>query len=200
MLSRVRMEASVAQVVFSSWGRNIVDNRSGAEQQDAQFRLPTAFDGTRPMEAFMGWDGFILFNKDVDVPVMAAEYMKRVQTQYCCGKCTPGKKGTRVLMDVLAAIIDGNGKESDLSVVGDLADLMQNCKCTLCQSATVPVFDAVNYFRADFMAYIDGSKKKAGDRFHYVDKLTAPCMDKCPAHLDIPAYIESIKEYQFGHS
>jgi len=189
----------VAQVVFSSWGRNIVDNRAGGAGTEAQFRLPVTYDGERPMAAFMGWDGIIVFNKDVDVPVMAAEYMRRVQTLYCCGKCTPGKKGTRVLMDALAAIISGKASEADLATIEDLADLLKNCKCTLCQSSTVPVLDAVKYFRNDFLAYINSAKKPAAE-FSYIDKYTAPCQDKCPAHIDIPAYIEGIKDYHFGHS
>jgi len=189
----------VAQVVFSSWGRTIVDNRKGGEAQDVSFRLPTTLDGERQIAAFMGWDGIILYDLKVDVPAMAAEYMKRVQTQYCCGKCTPGKKGTKVLADVLAAIIEGRATEADLDTVDDLADLLTNCKCTLCQSSTIPVLDAVKHFREDFLAYITGIRKPANVH-RFIDKYTAPCMDRCPAHIDIPAYIEAIKEYRFDES
>ena len=189
----------MAQVVFSSWGRNIIDNRAGGEIKEASFRLPTTLDGQQELAAFMGWDGIILYDKGVDVPAMAAEYMRRVQTLYCCGKCTPGKKGTKVLMDALAAIVAGNGTEADLAVIEDLAELLKNCKCTLCPSSTVPVFDAVKYFRDDFLACIDGSRKPAAAH-RYLHKYTAPCQDKCPAHIDIPAYIEAIKEYRFDES
>ncbi|MBI1921404.1 MAG: FAD-dependent oxidoreductase [Geobacter sp.] len=188
----------MSQVVFSSWGRNVVDNRSGGEPKEAQFRLPVTFDGERPLKAFMGWDGLIVFNRDTDVPAMVAEYMKRVQLLYCCGKCTPGKKGTRVLMDALQDIVSGRGSEALLSTIEDLTDLLRNCKCTLCQSATIPVLDAVKHFRDDFLAYISGARKPQPAA--YLDKLTAPCMDKCPAHIDIPAYIETIKEYRFNES
>ncbi|GAB7026908.1 FAD-dependent oxidoreductase [Geotalea toluenoxydans] len=189
----------MAQVVFSSWGRNIIDNRSGGEAKDAQFRLPVTYDGERPLAAFMGWDGLMVFDRNVDVPAMAAEYMRRVQTLYCCGKCTPGKKGTKVLMDTLAAILGGNATEADLDTIEDLTKLLENCKCTLCQSSTVPVLDAVKNFRNDFLAYINGGRKTSGE-FRYIEKYTAPCQDKCPAHIDIPAYIEAIKEYYFDHS
>lgn len=162
-------------------------------------RLPTTFDGERPIAAFMGWDGIIVHNRDVDIPLMAAEYIRRVQTLYCCGKCTPGKKGTRVLMDLLAGIIEGRGKEADLATVTDLHELMRDCKCTLCQSSTVPVIDAIAHFRDDFLAYIDGTRKLSAP-FSYIEKCTAPCQDRCPAHIDIPAYIEAIKDYQFAYS
>jgi formate dehydrogenase beta subunit len=189
----------VALVVFSSWGRNIIDNRKEEAPQETQFRIPTTFDGERPIAALMGWDGIILLNRDLDIPAMAAEYVKRVQTLYCCGKCTPGKKGTRVLMDIFSGIIEGRGKEADLAVVADMYELMRGCKCTLCQSSTVPLLDAVSHFRDDFLAYIYGAKKPSTP-FTFIEKQTAPCQDKCPAHIDIPAYIEAIKEYRFASS
>jgi formate dehydrogenase beta subunit len=102
-------------------------------------------------------------------------------------------------MDLLAAIIEGRGNESDLGRVADLHELMRGCKCSLCQSSTKPVLDAITHFREDFLAYIGGTKRNAV-QFSFVEKCTAPCQDRCPAHIDIPAYIEAIKEYQFGYS
>ena len=193
------MEVFVAQVVFSTWGGNTVDNRNvSGEPQAVSYRLPVAFDGERPLRAFMGWDGIILFDKDVDVPAMTAEYMKRVQTLFCCGRCTPGKKGTKVLMDLFQNVLNGSATEADLDTVSDLAELLKNCKCTLCQSATVPVFDAVTHFRDKFVAYLGGGCSPAPA--NYIHKITAPCMDKCPAHIDIPKYIEEIKNYQYGEA
>ncbi len=194
-----RGEVLLTQVVFSSWGRNIVDNRQGGEPKDVAFRLPVAYDGTQPLAAFMGWDGLIVFDPNVDIPAMAAEYMRRIQDLYCCAKCTPGKKGTRILTDLLASVLEGTASETDLEIVPDLADFMVNCKCTLCQSATVPVLDAVKHFRADFVARLTSGKKPESS-FRYVHKYTAPCQDKCPAHIDIPGYIEAIKDYRFDES
>ncbi|MEI6306179.1 MAG: NADH-ubiquinone oxidoreductase-F iron-sulfur binding region domain-containing protein, partial [Deltaproteobacteria bacterium] len=191
----------MAQVVFSTWGRNIVDNRNiSGEPNQVSFKLPVAFDGERPLRAFMGWDGIILFDKDVDVPAMTAEYMKRVQTLYCCGKCTPGKKGTKVLMDLLQRVLAGTAVEAELDKISDLADLLQNCKCTLCQSATIPVLDAVQHYRDEFVARMTDRRARKHADDEYIHKITAPCMDKCPSHIDIPKYIEAIKNYQFGES
>ena len=190
----------MAQLVFSSWGREIVDNRRGGDgvTEIFQKKLPVTFDGERSMAAFMGWDGLIISDPDVDVVAMAAEYAKRVQEDYCCARCSPGKKGTRVLQDTLARIVSGQGQEQDLAEIEALAGLLENCKCTLCMTSAVPVLDTVKYYREDYLAYIRGERR--AKPAEYKVKLTAPCQDKCPAHIDIPAYIEAIKDSRFDES
>ena len=191
----------MSKVAFSSWGRQVVDNRQGgdAEVEVAKKKLPVTFDGEKQISAFMGWDGLILNDSSVDVVAMAAEYAKRVQEDYCCAKCSPGKKGTRVMQDTLARIVSGKGKESDLDTIENVAELLQNCKCTLCMTSAIPIIDTVKHFRENYLAYIRGEKvaKKAVD---YKSKMTAPCQDKCPSHIDIPAYIEAIKNRRFDES
>lgn len=190
---------NLAEVVFSSWGGQIVDNRKGGEPQALAVKLPESYLQEGKIGAFMGWDGIILLDKDVDIVTMAAEYMKRVQEKYCCAKCTPGKRGTRVMMDTLARVLAGHGEERDLDTLAGLADLLENCKCTLCMTAAKPVLDSVKYFRDDYLAYLRGERKGKPAKVYH-DKLTAPCMDRCPAHIDIPAYVEEIKDYRHDKS
>jgi len=191
----------LSEVIFSSWGREIVDNRKGQPKplSELKIKLPAQYLEEGEVKGFIGWDGLILLDKTVDVVAMAAEYMKRVQEKYCCGKCTPGKKGTRVLQDTLARILVGHGQEEDLQIIEDLAVLLESCKCTLCMTAAIPVFDSIRYFRDDYLAYTRGEKTPSNG-LRYADKLTAPCMDRCPAHIDIPAYIEEIKDRRFDES
>jgi len=191
----------LAEVIFSSWGREIVDNRKGEAQalSALQIKLPTSYLDRGEIRAFIGWDGVILLDRQVDVVALAAEYMKRVQEKYCCGKCTPGKKGTRVLQDTLARIQAGHGQPEDLKIIEDLGQLLESCKCTLCMSSVVPVLDLVHHFPDEFSAYSRSEIKPMG-ALRYTDKLTAPCTDRCPAHIDIPAYVEDIKDYRFDES
>ncbi|MEA3544377.1 MAG: FAD-dependent oxidoreductase [Thermodesulfobacteriota bacterium] len=191
----------MSQVAFSSWGRQVIDNRQGgdAEVEVAKKKLPVTFDGEKQISAFMGWDGLILNDPNVDVVAMAAEYAKHVQEDYCCAKCSPGKKGTRVMQDTLARIVAGKGAESDLDTIENIAELLQNCKCTLCMTSAIPIVDTVKHFRDDYLAYIQG-KNKEKKAVNYKFKMTAPCQDKCPSHIDIPAYIEAIKDRRFDES
>jgi len=191
----------LSQVVFSTWGRNVVDNRKGGEADLAslKLKLPETYPDGKKVGAFIGWDGLVVLDPETDVVALAAEYMQRVQEKYCCAKCTPGKKGTRVLQDLLARILKGQGAEHDLDTITGMGSLLENCKCTLCMTSVIPVVDTVTHFREDYLAYINGHRQPKPD-LDYRDKLTAPCMDRCPAHIDIPAYIEEIKEYRFNES
>jgi len=191
----------LSQVVFSSWGREVVDNRQGGDKdvEVAKRKLPLTFDGSQEIAAFMGWDGLIVKDPEVDVVAMAAAYATRVQEEFCCAKCSPGKKGTRVLQDTMQRILSGQGEERDLEVIESLGDLLQNCKCTLCQTSVIPVVDTLRHYRADYLAYIRG-ERKPDPKHRYKVKLTAPCQSKCPAHIDIPAYIEGIKDRQFDEA
>ncbi len=187
----------MSQVVFSSWGQNVVDNRRGGEADLAslKLKLPATYLDQGKIGAFMGWDGIVLLNKETDVVAMAAEYIQRVQEKYCCAKCSPGKRGTRVLQDTLARIVAGKGREADLETIEGLASLLENCKCTLCMTAAVPIFHSVKHFRDDYLAYIRGEKTAQPAKI-YKEKLTAPCTDRCPAHIDIPAYVEELKDFR----
>jgi len=187
----------LSQVVFSSWGQNVVDNRHGGEADLAslKLKLPATYLDQGKIGAFMGWDGIVLLNKETDVVAMAAEYIQRVQEKYCCAKCSPGKRGTRVLQDTMSRIVNGKGCEADLDTIESLATLLENCKCTLCMTAAVPVFHSVKHFRDDYLSYIRGEKTLPAGK-SYKEKLTAPCTDRCPAHIDIPAYVEELKDFR----
>ncbi len=44
------------------------------------------------------------------------------------------------------------------------------------------------------------SKHYDNKSINYIAKVTAPCSDMCPAHVDIPAYIEGVRDMQFEDS
>ncbi len=191
----------MTQVIFSSLGKNIVDQRQGGEIDLAslKLKLPETYQDAGKIGAFIGWDGLLVLDRGVNVVALAAEYIKRVQEKYCCAKCTPGKKGTRVLQETLRRIVGGQGREEDLGTIEALGELLKSCKCTLCMTSVKPILDSVKHFRDDYMACIRGQSKAQPAR-DYRDKLTAPCMDRCPAHIDIPAYVEHIKDYRYDES
>ena len=188
-------------VVFSSWRDQIIDNRGKAPGEFLEpkgVNIPADYDKEAGIKGFMGWDGLVIRDPGVSVVDMVRAYLEAVQGE-SCGKCVPCRVGTKVMLDVMNRVADGRGKMADLDTLKRLGAFIRGgSKCTVGQTGTKPVLDAIEYFRGDFEEVIKGKKKVA--RGTYKVKLTAPCMSACPSHLDIPTYIEYIKEGKLEES
>ncbi len=72
-----------------------------------------------------------------------------------CGKCTPCRIGTRVIVDRLEKIIAGEGEPHDLEVMRAAADTMvKTSLCGLGQAATNPVTSSLNYFLSEYEVHV----------------------------------------------
>jgi NADH:ubiquinone oxidoreductase subunit F (NADH-binding) len=68
-----------------------------------------------------------------------------------CGKCTPCREGTEVMVEILGRLNRGEGEQRDIQVLEELSNVMRiSSLCGLGQSAPVPVMDSVKYFRKDY--------------------------------------------------
>jgi NADH:ubiquinone oxidoreductase subunit F (NADH-binding) len=75
-----------------------------------------------------------------------------------CGKCTPCREGTEAMVEILQRLAHGDGEQSDLQALEDLGNLMSvSALCGLGQSASIPVFDTLKYFRKDYENRIEQS-------------------------------------------
>jgi formate dehydrogenase beta subunit len=80
--------------------------------------------------------------------------------------------------------------------------MMTTSKCEIGITVPKPILDLMNYYEADFSDLIDNQKesKHYNQEVKYIAKVTAPCTDMCPAHVDIPAYIEGVRDMIFDES
>ena len=190
-------------ILFSSWGGNIVDNR-GKEAQEYepldQLQLPDYFQQDEKIKALMGWNGFILRSEDVDIIDLCQNYLKAVHDySKDCGKCNYCKTGFEELMEVLDDIRNGEATEEDLEFVESASEaIVDSSKCSIGKSGPIAFRQALKYFNDDFQKAISGDKKVTVGT--YRSKMTAPCVDACPLHLDVPKYIELIKDAKFDES
>ena len=191
----------MAEVIFSYWAGELVDNRGkGPEErkEPEKLRVPEEYRPGVPIKAFMGWDGLCVRDPAVSVVDMCRAYMEAVQKE-SCGKCFPCRVGTKVIAETLDRICQGEGRVEDLSLMEGLAQaIRKSAKCNLGQTAPVPLLVALEHFRDEFMEVI--TKKKVVPKGTYKAKATAPCLNACPSHLNIPTYIECIKEGDFTKS
>jgi len=185
-------------LLFSSWGGQVVDNRGKAAQAfkpAGQAPLPEYFKADEKIKALMGWYGIALRSADVNVVDLCREYMLSVH-KTSCGKCVPCRTGTGIMAGTLKRICDGGGQPQDLDRLQTLARTVSaTAKCSIGQTGPVAILHALDYFSGAFREALDS--RAAIAKGSYRSSVTAPCMDACPIHLDIPAYVESVREGKF---
>lgn len=196
----------MSKVYFSTWNGELVNNVGKPEEEweESAYNLPAQYDDHRESKAFIGWDGVSLFNADVDVIRLAMEYAAQYQEySEACGRCAPGRWGGRILYDQLDKIARGEGSISDLDHLREIGASMQvTSKCEIGKTVPNPILDLMEHFEHEFMACINEQKpsKHYNEKVGYIAKITAPCTDACPAHVDIPGYIEGVRDLRFDDS
>jgi len=191
----------MGKILFSSWQGQVIDNRGKPQEEFEEVpgvNLPLDYNGEGQIKAFMGWDGLAIRDADVNIVDMCRAYMEAVQNE-SCGKCVPCRVGTRVILTVLKRITDGHGTRADLDEMESLGVMIrESSKCQVGQTGTVALLYCLQYYRDEFLELIDNKKKAPIGT--YCAKTVAPCSNACPAHLDIPTYVEYVKENRFDES
>lgn len=180
----------MSELIFSSWGGIVVDNRSGQPAPATDIKVPLVVSG-KDVAAFMSWDGLVITDKNVSVVALVNAYMDEA-SKLACGECSIGYKGTHVISETLSRIANAQGKPEDIDFLVELSDSIQkNVKCDFCANAVIPLRDALKNFRVAFDTA--AASKEALPKLDYIKKITAPCQEACPIHQDIPGYLELIR-------
>jgi len=197
----------MATVYFSTWRGERIDNRGKPQDEwsESAYKLPEQYDVHRDSKAFIGWDGLALFSPDVDVVKLAVEYAAQYQVySEACGRCAPGRWGGRILYDIFDKIARGDGEISDLDHLKEVCSTMAlTSKCEIGKTVPTPLLNIMEFFEDEILALINEKKKSPHydmDELSYMAKITAPCTDACPAHVDIPAYIEGVRDLRMDDS
>ena len=196
----------MSAVVFSTWQGEFVDNRhaEGDAVTQTSFKLPVAYTAETKSKAFIGWDGVAIFDRDIDAVRLATEYAAQYQEySEACGRCAPGRWGGRILYDMLDKIARGEGSYADIEHLREVSQtMMLTSKCEIGRTVPKPILDLLEHYKEQFDSCILEQKpsKHYNSDINYIAKITAPCMDVCPAHVDIPAYIEGVRDMQFSQS
>jgi formate dehydrogenase beta subunit len=196
----------VSKVYFSTWRGESINNVNKPEDawEESAYNLPQQYNEHAESKAFIGWDGVALFNPDVDVVRLATEYAAQYQVySEACGRCAPGRWGGRILYDLLDKIARGEGSMADMEHLKEVSKTMQmTSKCEIGKTVPNPLLDLMEHFEDDFLTCINEKKssKHYDEDVNYIAKITAPCTDACPAHVDIPGYIEGVRDLKLDNS
>ena len=104
-----------------------------------------------------------------------------------CGKCVP----CRIGLDRLDQLLDGQGSQADLDTILRTAQsIVDSADCAIGFEAAQMVLDGYVAFQDDYLAHVTQGSCTANFK-------SVPCVELCPAHVDVPGYISLVGEERY---
>jgi NADH:ubiquinone oxidoreductase subunit F (NADH-binding)/(2Fe-2S) ferredoxin len=162
---------------------------SGGCIPESLLDTPVTYEDIVATGAIVGSGGMVVMD-DNTCMVGTAKFFLEFTADESCGKCTPCRVGTKVLLDMLTDITEGRGQESDIDTLQDLArDIISTSLCGLGQTAPNPILTTLKYFRDEYESHIKDHWCKAGvcrnlTTFWIDEKLCkgcGACLRACPS-------------------
>jgi NADP-reducing hydrogenase subunit HndC len=107
-------------------------------------------------ETMLGAGAVTVFNKSRDVIDIVHRTMEFLAEE-SCGKCTPCRQGTQVMVEILERFVQAEGTSKDIRALEELSEtMMLTSLCGLGQAAPFAVMDTLKYFWQDYEQGISG--------------------------------------------
>jgi NADP-reducing hydrogenase subunit HndC len=151
--------------------------------------LEVGFDELTKAGSMMGSGGMIVMDEDTCM-VDVARYFLDFLTDESCGKCVPCREGMRQMLKILTNITKGKGKEGDIELLEELAEVASEASlCALGRTAANPSLSTLRYFREEYEAHIKEKRCPARSCKElisfYIDpekcKACMICLRQCPS-------------------
>ncbi|MDI6759888.1 MAG: NADH-quinone oxidoreductase subunit NuoF [Candidatus Brocadiaceae bacterium] len=162
-LVEVPMGTTLREIIFDigggiAKGRKFkaaqVGGPSGGCIPEEYLDTPIDYESLQKVGAIMGSGGLIVVDDKTSMVEFARYFMNFVQDE-SCGKCVPCRIGTRRMLEILSRLLKGEGKESDLDLLMELAThTKETSLCGLGQTAPNPVLSTLRYFRHEYEALL----------------------------------------------
>jgi NADH:ubiquinone oxidoreductase subunit F (NADH-binding)/(2Fe-2S) ferredoxin len=120
--------------------------------------LPIDFESLTEAGSMMGSGGMVVMDEETCMVDVARYFLAFTQDE-SCGKCTPCREGTKLMLDILTKITDGHGTLDDLASLEEVARIVKETSlCGLGKTASNPVLTTLRYFRNEYLAHIEAHK------------------------------------------
>ncbi len=108
-------------------------------------------------ESILGAGAIIVCDESRDVIDIVYRTMEFLAEE-SCGKCTPCRQGTEIMVEILEKFQQGEGAQKDINNLDDLSSVMMLASlCGLGQAAPNAVTDSLQYFRDAYESRIRGN-------------------------------------------
>lgn len=170
-LVEVPMGITLKEIIYDIGGGIIDDKKFKAVQTggpsggcipESLIDLPIDYEKLTEVGSIMGSGGMIVMDENTCM-VDVARYFFDFLRGESCGKCSSCREGIETMYEVLNDICDGNGKESDIETLSELAYAVKDASlCGLGQTAPNPVLSTIHYFKDEYEEHIKDKKCRSG--------------------------------------
>lgn len=177
--------------------RYAADPQSAVPAAPAGFPLDAveAFSAGNPVTSVIGPQGFLVFEGAEPLPVILYSYYVRA-LETCCGRCTPCRMGMILITEALRKAVEGRGAGTDWDEIDLTARHMEvSSLCGIGLYSAAPIRGAIAGFREMLETSAPlGDPDRLIRSHRLVSAATAPCIEACPAHVNVPRYIDYIRD------
>lgn len=109
-----------------------------------------------------------------------------------CGKCASCRIGLKQLQNLLTDVLENRATINTLELIRRTAKaIYETADCAIGYEAARMVYNGVNECYEDYVRYIENGG--------YIEatKVAVPCVDNCPASVDIPGYVALVGEGRY---
>ncbi len=177
-------------LAYGIWDGVVYDNRAGGANapEGIDLAIFDNFNEGNPARIILSHRGFLVFDRTVPLLWALMKHLHKVASE-SCGKCSPCRTGAPLLRDALADALAG--KKINWVHIDEIATQMRETSlCGIGQTGPVPLLGALKHFSSDLLP----GKTAGGSGFFSAS--TSPCIEACPGIVNIPRYIDYIKD---GH-
>ncbi len=179
-------------LIFGVWDGRFYDNRSTftpVAPENLPLEQFSQFNPGNPIMSFVCDRGFLVMDRRANLAFSLWRYYQRAARE-TCGKCTPCRVGVLVIAEALEKTVKGKGGEVDWEYVKSVALQMKDTSlCGIGQTTPVALLGALEFCPEEILQ----AQPVAENVYDYYTLMSAPCIEACPAHVDVPRYIDYIK-------
>jgi len=163
--------------------------------------LPVDFDALREAGSIMGSGGMVVMDEGTCMVDVAKFFLEFLEGE-SCGKCTPCRMGTPLMLQVVRRICEGNGTMEDLDQLERLAKTIKTCSlCGLGQTSPNPVLSTLRYFRDEYEAHVRDKVCPAcvcQNLIRYeIDQDVCISCDRCRKACPVDAITGELKQHNY---
>lgn len=136
---------------------------SGGVITEKDLDTPIDYDNLLAKGSMMGSGGMIVMDEDDNMVNIAKFYLEFTMDE-ACGRCAPGRIGTKRLFEFLHKISSGKATMADLDALKQLAYMVKDTSlCGLCQTAPNPIISTMKHFWEEYVALVKDVDSPRGE-------------------------------------